>query len=94
MPQKGTCLNLDTDIHVVLFATHRALSLSEFSAPRWQVPGPGGAGETLGQAILRANDLDNPHWWIGAAVGILIGYAVLGNIVLNIALRMLNGAAP
>ena len=72
----------------------RALTLSEFSAPRWQVPGPGGPGETLGQAILRANDLDNPRWWIGAAVGILVAYVVLGNVLLIVALRLLNGAAP
>jgi hypothetical protein len=48
----------------------------------------------LGTAILRVNDLDNPHWWMGAAIGILVAYVVVGNVVLNVALRLLNGPLP
>ncbi len=70
----------------------KALTVSEFSAPRWQKPTPGNPSVPLGTAILQANDLDTRQWWIGAAIGILIGYIIVGNIVLNIALRVLNGA--
>ena len=70
----------------------KALTVSEFSAPRWQKPMPGNPSVPLGTAILQANDLDSRQWWIGAAIGILIGYIIIGNIVLNIALRVLNGA--
>jgi len=69
----------------------KALTISEFSAPRWQKPTPGNPSVPLGTAVLEANSLDTQHWWIGAAIGILIGYVVLGNIVVNIALRVLNG---
>ena len=96
-PHRYPCLYIPlphADNTGILLCPLRALTLSEFSAPRWQVPGPGAPGETLGQAILRANDLDNPPWWIGAAIGILVGYVVLANVVLNVALRLLNGAAP
>ncbi|CAL8470297.1 g9839 [Coccomyxa elongata] len=68
----------------------KALTVSEFSAPRWLKPTPGNPSVLLGTAILQANDLDTRQWWIGAAIGILIGYIIVGNIVLNIALRMLN----
>ncbi len=70
---------------------YKAVTISEFSAPRWQKPTPGNPSVPLGTAILQANDLDTRSWWIGAAIGILIGYVIVGNIVLNIALRVLNG---
>ncbi|EIE26053.1 ATP-binding cassette transporter [Coccomyxa subellipsoidea C-169] len=69
---------------------YKAVTISEFSAPRWQKPTPGNPSVPLGTAILQANDLDTRSWWIGAAIGILIGYVIVGNIVLNIALRVLN----
>ena len=69
----------------------RALALSEFTAPRWQRPAPGQPGLSLGMAILRANGLDHPKWWIGACVGILMGYVVVLNVACSLALRYLNG---
>jgi hypothetical protein len=69
----------------------KALTVSEFSAPRWQKPTPGNPSVPLGTAVLQANDLSTNTWWIGAAIGILIAYIIIGNIVLNVALRLLNG---
>jgi hypothetical protein len=57
-----------------------------------QVPAPHDPSITLGKAILQANDLDHPTWWMGASIGILIAYIVVVNVVLNLALRMLPGA--
>lgn len=71
----------------------KALTVSEFSAPRWQKPTPGNPSVPLGTAVLQANDLSTNTWWIGAAIGILIAYIIVGNVVLNVALRLLNGGA-
>ena len=55
------------------------------------MPAPHDPSITLGKSILRANDLDYPTWWMGASTAILIAYVVAVNVVLNVALRLLNG---
>ena len=71
----------------------KALAVSEFSAPRWQKPTPGNPSVPLGTAVRQANDLTTNTRWIGAAIGILIAYIIVGNVVLNVVLRLLNGGA-
>ena len=70
----------------------RAITVNEFTAPRWDVP-YGAGGQTLGQAVLAANGFEHPHWWVGASIGVLAAYTFLVNVVVILALRFLSGAA-
>ena len=70
----------------------RALTLNEFTAPRWAIPDPQNPAQTLGIAVLQTYGYDHAHWWRFAPIGILCGYIVLMNGVIAVALRLLSGA--
>lgn len=71
---------------------YRAVVVSEFSAPRWDQSAPSDPSIRAGTAVLRANGLELPKWWMGASVGILLAYIFVINIVVIVSLRLLNGA--
>ena len=70
----------------------RALTLNEFTAPRWAIPDPQNPSKTLGAAVLQTYGYDHAHWWRFAPIGILCGYIILLNVIIALALRFLSGA--
>ena len=70
----------------------RALTLNEFTAPRWAIPDPQNPAQTLGVAVLQTYGYDHAHWWRFAPIGILCGYIILMNVIIALALRFLSGA--
>ena len=70
----------------------RALTLNEFTAPRWAIPDPQNPAQTLGVAVLQTYGYNHAHWWRFAPIGVLCGYIVLMNAVIAVALRFLSGA--
>ena len=69
----------------------RALTLNEFTAPRWAIPDPQNPAQTLGVSVLQTYGYDHAHWWRFAPIGILCAYIILMNAVIAIALRLLSG---
>jgi len=70
----------------------RALTMNEFTAPRWAIPDPQNPAQTLGVAVLQTYGYDHAHWWRFAPIGILCGYIILMNVIIALALRFLSGA--
>ncbi|KAK9806328.1 hypothetical protein WJX72_010375 [[Myrmecia] bisecta] len=69
----------------------RALALNEFHAPKWQgVRYSADPSVSVGTKVLQLYNLDWPGWWIGASIGILLGYIALFNVLVNIAMKFLS----
>ncbi|GAQ91789.1 pleiotropic drug resistance protein [Klebsormidium nitens] len=63
----------------------QGMAINEFSAPRWQKLAPG-SNETIGASVLTARGLFHEHWWVWVSVGVMVGYAILFNVLINLAL--------
>ncbi|VVA97859.1 unnamed protein product [Arabis nemorensis] len=70
--------------------TYDALTVNEMLAPRWMDQPSSDNSTRLGLAVLKIFDVfTNPSWyWIG--VGVLLGFAILFNILVTLALTYLN----
>jgi ABC-type multidrug transport system ATPase subunit len=74
----------------------RALLINEFSAPRWQrildiySRNPNGSPRTLGESLLATYSFNTDYWWVWVAVGVMIGYNILFNIVIVVAHKFLG----
>jgi hypothetical protein len=62
------------------------MAINEFSAPRWQKLAPGTGNRTLGYVILESRGLFHQHWWVWVSVGVMVGYAIIFNLLINAAL--------
>ncbi|KAL2654248.1 hypothetical protein R1flu_022376 [Riccia fluitans] len=67
-----------------------AISVVEFRAPQWDMPVSSGSNTTLGIENLRRAGLFTGEKWYWIAVGVMLGYAVLFNILFAVALTYLN----
>ncbi|XVF19871.1 hypothetical protein REPUB_Repub11eG0148300 [Reevesia pubescens] len=67
----------------------RAISVNEFTAPRWKKISTIG-NNTIGYNILKSHGLPSAGYWYWLGVGVLLLYAVLFNIIVTLALAYLN----
>ncbi|KAJ4751592.1 Pleiotropic drug resistance subfamily G protein [Rhynchospora pubera] len=67
----------------------RAISVNEFSAPRWDLRSSTGSG-TVGENVLILQNLPTQEYWYWIGIGVLVGYTVLFNVVLNLAFAHLK----
>ena len=68
----------------------QALAINELSGPQWQKPYYLDPSELLGRAVINNRSLFPEHWWVWVAVGALIGYAALLNVLGILAATYLN----
>lgn len=76
-----------------LFYSFRALTLLEFTAPRWQTPFTDASHPhvaTLGDAVLESLDLNVSRAWIGATYPVLFCFVVVLNCGLVLAFKFLS----
>ncbi|KAK5818388.1 hypothetical protein PVK06_023324 [Gossypium arboreum] len=73
----------------------RAISVNEFTATRWKKISATG-NNTVGYNVLHSHALPSAGYWYWLGVGVLIGYTLLFNIIVTLALAYLNplGKAP
>ncbi|KAA3458575.1 ABC transporter G family member 31-like [Gossypium australe] len=67
----------------------RAVSINEFTATRWKKISSIG-NNTIGYNVLHQHGLPSAKYWYWLGVGVLIGYAVIFNIIVTLALAYLN----
>ncbi|XP_012839425.1 PREDICTED: ABC transporter G family member 31 [Erythranthe guttata] len=67
----------------------RAVSVNEFTATRWMEISTGG-NTSLGDTILKLHSLPSDGYWYWIGIGALLGYALVFNIAVTIALAYLN----
>ncbi|XP_052887191.1 ABC transporter G family member 31-like [Gossypium arboreum] len=67
----------------------RAVSINEFTATRWKKISAIG-NNTIGYNVLHQHGLPSAKYWYWLGVGVLIGYAVIFNIIVTLALACLN----
>ncbi|XP_010528954.1 PREDICTED: ABC transporter G family member 29-like [Tarenaya hassleriana] len=69
---------------------YNAITVNEMDAPRWMKKPSSDNSTRLGLAILKNSDLfSDPNWyWIGS--GVMLGFAILFNILFTVTLATLN----
>lgn len=67
----------------------RAISVNEFTATRWMEKTTIG-NVTLGHAVLQSHSLPTTHSWYWLGVGALLLYILFFNVILTLALTILN----
>ncbi|KAL1161231.1 hypothetical protein V6Z11_A07G119600 [Gossypium hirsutum] len=67
----------------------RAISINEFTATRWKKISATG-NNTVGYNVLHQHGLPSAKYWYWLGVGVLVGYAVVFNITVTLALAYLN----
>lgn len=68
----------------------QAVSINEFHAPRWGRLYTATPPVTLGRAVLGATDLDSYGLFVLIGIGALVGYVVVYNLVIVMAMRVLS----
>ncbi|KAF6153601.1 hypothetical protein GIB67_027468 [Kingdonia uniflora] len=67
----------------------RAISVNEFTATRWMERSKY-ANSTVGYNVLHSHGLPTEDYWYWLGVGAMLGYAIIFNIVVTLALAYLN----
>ena len=70
--------------------TVRSLALNEFSTSDWQAPYQYDPSIQIGSAVLAPFGIQTGYWWVWLGVGVLLGYAVLFNVIAALAFTFLS----
>ena len=65
-----------------------ALSINEFTSPRWQKPYQYNPAVTLGTEVLTQRNLFTHRWWIWVDWAALIGFILLFNCIVTLFLTI------
>eukprot|EP00850_Spirogloea_muscicola_P010335 SM000060S19667 [mRNA] locus=s60:404941:415471:- [translate_table: standard] len=67
-----------------------AMAVNEFTSPRWGEPYQYNPSETIGQAVLRSRGIFLHYYWVWLGIGALVGFAIVFNFLVVIALTFLS----
>ncbi len=66
----------------------------DFAAERWKKPNPNNPSQTLMQGELEQFNFRHGRYWVWVAFAVGIGWFFLLNLIVMIALRVLNSESP
>ena len=74
--------------------TVRSLALNEFTTKQWDAAYQYDPNISIGEASLAAFGVQTGYWWVWLGVGVLLGYAVLFNVIAALAFTFLSCELP
>ncbi|KAL3132996.1 hypothetical protein ABBQ38_006905 [Trebouxia sp. C0009 RCD-2024] len=70
--------------------TVRSLALNEFTTENWQAVYEYNPNIQIGSAVLAPFGIQTGYWWVWLGVAVLLGYAVLFNVIATLAFTFLS----
>lgn len=70
--------------------TVRSLALNEFTTASWQAAYQYNPNLQLGSAVLAPFGIQTGYWWVWLGVAVLLGYAVVFNLIATLAFTFLS----
>lgn len=70
--------------------TVRSLALNEFTTENWQAVYQYNPNIQIGSAVLAPFGIQTGYWWVWLGVAVLLGYAVLFNVIATLAFTFLS----
>ena len=74
--------------------TTRSLALNEFTTKQWSAPYQFDPSISIGDASLATFGIQTGYWWVWLGVGVLLGYAVVFNLIATLAFTFLSCELP
>lgn len=70
--------------------TVRSLALNEFTTANWQAVYQYNPNLQIGSAVLAPFGIQTGYWWVWLGVAVLLGYAVVFNLIATLAFTFLS----
>ena len=70
----------------------RTMAITECLSPLWGRPSQVNPQQTVGEALLQANGLLYPFWWVWIDFGAMLGLLLAWLVVVYLAMLFLGGA--
>ena len=68
----------------------RSLALNEFTTANWQAVYQYNPNLQIGSAVLAPFGIQTGYWWVWLGVAVLLGYAVVFNLIATLAFTFLS----